>query len=258
MLDERYLSQFPALRSRLVRAAARMLGGPADAEDVVQESYLRALEAGDMPEPDSVQAWLTTVMQNLAIDKLRRENWMQRWLRDAEGLAPEAPSAETDAAQAEEADHALRLLADRLTPTDGAAVLLREVFELSYSEIAEATGKTEASCRQQLHRALMRLRSGEAPSSERVRDEAETEAALHLYRQSLQNRSAKVLLAMLHQPRTRAVVRSAAAAGATTAPNTVCQVTHVGGQLGLVLTLGNQFVCVLPLGKRNVHEESPA
>jgi RNA polymerase sigma-70 factor (ECF subfamily) len=257
MLDERYLSQFPALRSRLVRAAARMLGGPADAEDVVQETYLRALEAGDTPSPDSVQAWLTTVMQNIAIDKLRRENWMQRWLRDAEGLAPEAPSAEADAAQAEEAEHALRLLANRLNPTDGAAVLLREVFELSYSEIAEASGKTEASCRQQLHRALMRLRSGEAPSSEHARDEAETEAALHLYRQSLQNRDATTLFAMLRQPATRAVVRSAAAE-ATTTPNAVCQVTHVGGQLGLVLTLGNQFVCVLPLGTRNVHEESLA
>ena len=56
MLDERYLSQFPALRSRLVRAAARMLGGAADAEDVVQDTYLRALEMGDKPGPDSTQA----------------------------------------------------------------------------------------------------------------------------------------------------------------------------------------------------------
>lgn len=257
MLDEHYLSQFPALRGRLVRAAARMLGGPADAEDVVQDSYLRALEAGDGPGPDSVQAWLTTVMQNLAIDRLRRDGWMQRWLRDAEGLAPEVPSAEAEAAQAESIEQALRLIAARLSPADGAAVLLREVFELSYSEIAEVSGKTDAGCRQQLHRALMRLRSGETPPSERTQDEAETEAAFHLYSQALQNRDAHVLLAMLRQSATRAVVRSAAT-GATTAPNAACQVTHVGGQLGLVLMLGHQFVCVLPLGTRNAHEEVPA
>ncbi|MBN8754537.1 MULTISPECIES: sigma-70 family RNA polymerase sigma factor [Variovorax] len=255
MLDERYLSQFPALRSRLVRAAARMLGGTADAEDVVQDTYLRALEAADKPAPDSAQAWLTTVMQNLAVDRLRRDRWMQWWLKDAEGLSPQAPSAETEAAQAQEADHALRLLAERLSRTDAAAVLLREVFELSYSEIAKVSGKTEAGCRQQLHRALMRLRGREAPSSGRTQDDPETEAALQLYRQSLLNRDANVLLAMLCQPATRAVVRSAAA-GTTAAPNAVCQVTHVGGQLGLVLTLGNQFVCMLPLGTRYVHEDA--
>ncbi|WP_240649912.1 sigma-70 family RNA polymerase sigma factor [Variovorax atrisoli] len=143
MLDEHYLSQFPALRGRLVRAAARMLGGPADAEDVVQESYLRALEAGEGPGPESMQAWLTTVMQHLAIDRLRRDGWMQRWLKDAEGLASEAPSAESEAAQAESIDQALRLVAAKLSPADGAAVLLREVFEASFREIAEAAGRTE-------------------------------------------------------------------------------------------------------------------
>lgn len=147
MLDERYLSQFPALRSRLVRAAARMLGGVAEAEDVVQDTYLRALEAGDKPGPDSTQAWLTTVMQNLAIDRLRRDNWMQRWLHEAGGLAAQAPSAEADAAQAQSIDQALRLIASRLSPADGAAVLLREVFEASFKEIAEASGKTGAACR---------------------------------------------------------------------------------------------------------------
>ncbi len=127
-----------------------------------------------MPEPDSVQAWLTTVMQNLAIDKLRRENWMQRWLRDAEGLAPEAPSAEVDAAQAEEANHALRLLADRLNPTGRRRGAASRSLRTELQQIAEATGKTEASCRQQLHRALMRLRSGEATVIGHARDEAET------------------------------------------------------------------------------------
>ncbi|WP_426391674.1 sigma-70 family RNA polymerase sigma factor [Variovorax sp. R-27] len=248
MLDERYLSQFPALRSRLVRAAARMLGGPADAEDVVQESYLRALEAGGMPEPDSVQAWLTTVMQNLAIDKLRRENWMQRWLRDAEGLAPEAPSAEVDAAQAESIERALRLIAARLSPADGAAVLLREVFEASFKEIAQASGKTEAACRQQLHRALLRLRQDKDGT------ESASEAAFHVYRQALSDCDARTLLAMLRQPPTRAVAVSATAAPRPDAPRVVCQVMQIGGRLGLVLTLGGKVLCVLPLDVRQQEE----
>ncbi|WP_454904432.1 sigma-70 family RNA polymerase sigma factor [Variovorax gossypii] len=251
MLDERYLSQFPALRSRLVRAAARMLGGVAEAEDVVQDTYLRALEAGDKPGPDSTQAWLTTVMQNLAIDRLRRDNWMQRWLHEAGGLAAQAPSAEADAAQAQSIDQALRLIASRLSPADGAAVLLREVFEASFKEIAEASGKTGAACRQQLHRALLRLRH------ERNEDEAGSDAVFHAYRQALGECDARTLLALLRQPPTRAVAMSAAFTPART-QRTACQVVQIGGRLGLVLTLGGKVLCVLPLDARPVDEEQEA
>jgi RNA polymerase sigma factor (sigma-70 family) len=169
MFGERYLSQFPALRNRLVRAAARMLGGQAEAEDVVQDTYLRALEAGGMPPPDSAQAWLTAVMRNLAVDRLRRDGWMQRWLREAGACAAGAPSAEADAAQAESIGQALRLVAARLSPAEGAAVLLREVFEASFKEIAQASGEDRGgAARQQLHRALLRLRQGKDGGRQRV------------------------------------------------------------------------------------------
>lgn len=254
MLDERYLSQFPALRSRLVRAAARMLGGHAEAEDVVQETYLRALEAGDMPEPDSAQAWLTTVMRNLAIDRLRRDNWMQRWLRDADARALEAPSAQADAAQAEAIEQALRSIAARLSPAEGAAVLLREVFEASFREIAQASGKTEAACRQQLHRALLRLRQGKNGD----REDTGSEAVFQVYRQALSDCDARTLFAMLRQPPARAVAVSAATAPGSGAPRVVCQVMQIGGRLGLVLTLGGKVLCVLPLDARQTHEEHEA
>jgi len=197
MLDERYLSQLDTHRARLIRAAARLLGGTAEAEDVVQDSYLRALEAGGPPALEVAEAWLTTVMHNLAIDRLRRRGWMQKWLHEveAQALAPEVPSAEADAALAEETERALHLLATRLDRADGAAVLLREVFEATYAEIAAANGKTEAACRQQLHRALMRLR-GDAAADQ----QAEDEAAFRLYRESLQRRDTRALLAMLQQP----------------------------------------------------------
>lgn len=254
MLDERHLSQLPALRGRLVRAATRMLGTRAEAEDVVQETYLRALEAGEQPGLDAAQAWLTTVMQNLAIDRLRRERWMRQWLRDAalQDVVLNAPSAEAEAATAESTEQALRLLAARLSPIDGAAVLLREVFEASFKEIAEASGKTEAACRQQLRRTLLRLRQGKSDG-----DAGSSEAAFHVYRQALQDCDARALMAMLRQPPARALSMSAVDAGAK-APRTVCQVMQIGGRLGLVLTLGGKVLCVLPLDARPADQEQEA
>jgi DNA-directed RNA polymerase specialized sigma24 family protein len=64
-------------RHRLVRAATRLLG-PVDAEDAVQDAYVRALEAETL-ELNAAQAWLLTVVRNLAIDRLRRRQWMQQW-----------------------------------------------------------------------------------------------------------------------------------------------------------------------------------
>lgn len=258
MLDERYLSQFPALRNRLVRAAARLLGGQAEAEDVVQDTYLRALEAGDTPPPDSAQAWLTTVMQNLAVDRLRREGWMQRWVQEAAVNSLHAlhslsaPSAEADAAQAESIAQALRLIACRLSPSDGAAVLLREVFEASFKEIAQASGKTEAACRQQLHRALLRLREGKEG------EDGGSEAVFHVYRQALSDCDARTLFAMLRQPPARAIGVSVATApgSGSGSPCVVCQVMQIGGRLGLVLTLGGKVLCVLPLDARQPEEDA--
>ncbi|QNK71637.1 sigma-70 family RNA polymerase sigma factor [Variovorax sp. PAMC26660] len=247
MLDERYLSQFPAHRGRLVRAAMRLLGGKAEAEDAVQDTYLRALEAGHTHELDAAQAWLTTVMQHLAIDRLRRRNWMQAWLQGAEAqhtIAHEAPSAEDDAAVAESTAQALRLLATRLSPPDAAAVLLREVFEASFKEIAQASGKTEAACRQQLHRALLRLRQDK--SLDDGWGDGESEASFRVYRQALHACDPTQLFAMLRQPPTRAFTMSASVANAG-APRAVCQVMQIGGRIGLVLTLGGKVLCVLPL-----------
>ncbi|QSI29228.1 sigma-70 family RNA polymerase sigma factor [Variovorax sp. RKNM96] len=251
MLDERYLSQLPAHRSRLVRAAARLLGNTAEAEDVVQDTYLRALEEGDRPALDAAQAWLTTVMQHLAIDRLRRRNWMQRWLHEAEVLMPasEPASIETNAALAQEVEQALRLLAARLSPADGAAVLLREVFEASFKEIAEASGKTEAAGRQQLHRALLRLRQDPKDA-----EDGGPEAVFHAYRQALHDCDARTLFAMLRQPPARALAMSAAAAPSSGTPRVVCQVMQIGGRLGLVLTLGGKVLCVLPLDAPQAEE----
>lgn len=254
------VERLPALidsdHRRLVRAATRLLG-PADAEDAVQDAYVRALEA-DTRELNVVQAWLLTVVRHLAIDRLRRRHWMQQWVAETSGGDGVwvAPSAEMEAVLSEEVARALRLLAARLTPADGAAVLLHEVFEVGHAEIAQASGRSEAGSRQQLRRALLRMRqAGGAPESHPDPElEPSEETVFRLYLQSLQLRDPKTLWAMLRQPPISAVAEvSLLATDAASAPHaTTCGVIQVGGQLGLVLTLDGVALCVLPLGVSRV------
>ena len=254
MYDERTLNLLDADRRLLVRAASRMLGA-ADAEDAVQDAYVRALEM-DGPAFNAAQAWLLTVVRNLAVDRLRRRHWMQQWLTGmhATDTVQTAASAEMDAALAQEAALALQQLAAHLTPADGAALLLHEVFEASHAEIAQARGQSEAGSRQQLRRALLRLRqargtSGWEPQSEL---EAPEETVFRLYVQALQLRDPQVLWGMLRQPPVVAVHAqanfSAMAADAEPAsPRIACGVMQLGGQLALVLTLDGVRLCVVPL-----------
>ncbi len=260
MYDERTLNLLDSDRRQLVRAAARLLGAT-EAEDAVQDAYVRALEMDDAPAFNAAQAWLLTVVRNLAIDRLRRRQWMQQWLvetNDNNGDAAQAsPSAEMGAALAQEAARALHVLAAHLTPADGAAVLLYEVFEASHAEIAQASGKTEAGSRQQLRRALLRLRQARGTPVHALQAEREPpeEAVFRLYLQSLQLRDPQTLWAMLRHPPITAVSACvsapATAADAAPAPQGVtCGVVQVGGQLGLVLTLDGVRLCVVPLGVR--------
>lgn len=238
---------------RLVRAATRLLG-PADAEDAVQDAYVRALEA-DPLTLNSAQAWMLTVVRNLAIDRLRRRQWMQQWLAETHhpDMAQAAPSAESVTALAQEVSCALRLLATHLTPEDGAAILLHEVFEVSHADIAQASGRSQASSRQQLHRALLRLRHTRGVPEDSAHREREpgAETLLRLYLQSLQLRDPRLLWAMLRHPPISAAAPSAmrSCAVATSTPQTLTNgVVQMGGQLGLVLTLDGVRLCVVPLG----------
>lgn len=254
MHDEPHLALIDTDRRRLVRAATRLLG-PADAEDAVQDAYVRALEAEALAL-NSTQAWLLTVVRHLAIDRLRRRHWMQQWLAEmtTDDTAQASSSAEMEAALAQEAARALRLLAANLTPMDGAAVLLYEVFELSHAEIAQASGKSEASSRQQLRRALLRLRQAGGVSESLLSPELEPseETVFRLYLQSLQLRDPQMLLSLLRQPPVTAAagISTVATKVASTAHVVTSGIIQVGGQLGLVLTLDGVTLCVLPLGVR--------
>ncbi|MDE2086335.1 MAG: RNA polymerase sigma factor SigJ [Xanthomonadaceae bacterium] len=159
---------FQQHRPRLFGLAYRMLGTPADAEDVLHDAWLR-WNAQDTAALDDPEAWLVTVTTRLALDRLRRarterEHYPGPWL--PEPLVDEAAPADGSGAETPEAalerGQTLTLsfltLLERLGPDERAAFLLNEVFDYNHAETAAILGITENACRQRVHRARARLR----------------------------------------------------------------------------------------------------
>lgn len=150
---------FEQARDRLVGVAYRMVGAMDDAEDVVQEAWLRwnDTDQGSIANP---HGWLTTVTTRLAIDRLRqvhqrREDYLGPWL-------PEPIVTDSDPAKSAELSDSLTLgfltMLDRLTAVDRAVFLLADVFGVPYADIAEAVGRSESACRQVASRSRRKLR----------------------------------------------------------------------------------------------------
>ena len=159
------ISRFEAARARLISIAYRMLGSRAEAEDIVQDAWLKwhAAAEGDLRTP---LAWLTTVTTRLAIDRIRRLQSEQA-ARTSECLIEPwhdelAPSAEDEVVRSASVSEAVALLFERLSPDERAAFVLHEAFECDYAQIADVVGKTPAHCRQLAHRARQRLSSEQA------------------------------------------------------------------------------------------------
>jgi RNA polymerase sigma-70 factor (TIGR02957 family) len=135
----------------MLSIAYRMVGSYSEAEDIVQEAFVRLHEAGEVESP---RAWLSTVVTRLAIDHLRsarvrREQYTGTWLPEPV-LADPAPDA---AVRAESLDMAVLVLLESLTPVERAVFVLREAFDYGYDEIAEIVGKSEDNARQLASRA---------------------------------------------------------------------------------------------------------
>jgi RNA polymerase sigma-70 factor (ECF subfamily) len=129
--------------------AYRMLGSVAEAEDAVQEAWLR-FSGAPLDQLESPRAWLATIVTRLCLDQLksaraRRESYVGPWL-------PE-PIATDGTVDPESISLAFLVLLESLTPQERAVYLLHEVFDYSHGEIAEMLGNDEAACRQLLHRA---------------------------------------------------------------------------------------------------------
>jgi RNA polymerase sigma-70 factor (TIGR02957 family) len=146
-----------AHRGLLFTVAYEMLGSAADAEDVVQETWLRWDAIGEVAraEVDDPRAFLVRMVTRKALDRLRsnarrREEYVGEWLPEPLLTAPDVAD---DVELAESVSIAMLTVLETLTPTERAVFVLREVFDTPYDEIAEAVGKSAAAVRQVAHRA---------------------------------------------------------------------------------------------------------
>ncbi|HEX6476736.1 MAG TPA: RNA polymerase sigma factor SigJ [Acidimicrobiales bacterium] len=167
--DGAALDVFERQRPQLLGLAYRMLGIVADAEDVVQDAWLRwqAIDVATLKKP---AAWLTTVTTRLALDRLRasrrrREDYPGQWLPEPVVIAP---GPEDIAEMSESLTLGFLTLLDRLRPVERAVFLLVEVFEVPFTEVAATVDKSEAACRQIARRARLHLREGGGPPAPRT------------------------------------------------------------------------------------------
>ncbi|UIX34105.1 sigma-70 family RNA polymerase sigma factor [Streptomyces sp. GQFP] len=154
-------SRFEAGRNRLASLAYRLLGSAADAEDAVQDAFLH-WQAADRQQIKVPEAWLTKVVTNLCLDRLRsaqarRERTVGAWLPEPllDGDPMLGPAATFE--QRESVSLAVLTLMERLSPLERAVYVLREAFSFSHAEIAEILDITESASQQHLHRARRRI-----------------------------------------------------------------------------------------------------
>ncbi|MEU0947300.1 sigma-70 family RNA polymerase sigma factor [Streptomyces canus] len=170
MRDEDFLAErFEAHRGQLRAVAQRMLGSVAEAEDAVQEAWVRTSRS-DTSHVDNLGGWLTTVVGRVCLDMLR-----SRRSRAEQPLEPEAPvpatvpDPEQDALLADSVGSALLVVLDTLTPAERLAFVLHDLFTVPYEEIAGVIGKSPAATRQLASRARRRVRGAEATETDPTR-----------------------------------------------------------------------------------------
>jgi RNA polymerase sigma-70 factor, ECF subfamily len=156
MTDRSRLATFNQYRGLLFSIAYRMVGGVADAEDMLQDAFIRWQQAAS-EDIRSPKAFLVTMMSRLCINHLesarvRREEYVGEWLPEPLMTGPGSDSLELLRTH-ESLSMAFLVLLERLTPVERAVFLLHEIFDYEYSEIATTLNKTEANCRQILRRA---------------------------------------------------------------------------------------------------------
>jgi len=165
MTDRPDIRAFEEVRPDLLRLAYRMTGGRAEAEDIVQDAWMR-WDRADTSDIRNPRAWLSRTVARLSIDhlrkiKTRRETYVGPWLpepvvTDMPVNEPEEPGHAIEVAQ--DVSWALMSVLETLKPEERAAFLLREAFDMAYAELAATLGKSEEACRQMVSRAKARLR----------------------------------------------------------------------------------------------------
>jgi RNA polymerase sigma-70 factor (TIGR02957 family) len=186
---------FVAHRNLLFTVAYEMLGSAADAEDVLQETWLRWVEVDQETVRDQ-RAYLVRITTRLALNRLRtmkrrKEAYVGPWLPEPLLTAPDVAD---DVELAESVSMALMLVLETLAPTERAVFVLREVFELGYEEIADAVGKSPAAVRQIAHRARQHV---DARRPRATVSASETRAVLASFQRALDGRDLQGLLDVL-------------------------------------------------------------
>jgi RNA polymerase sigma-70 factor, ECF subfamily len=173
--------RFQEQRPRLLAAARRMLGSEAEAEDAVQEAWLRLARA-EAASIHNLGGWLTTVVARVCLDQLRR-----RKVRGEESVAEnglpetdpgELPGPEKELLLAESVQQALQLVLDRLAPAERVAFVLHDLFDLPFVDVAAVLERSEENARQLASRARQRVRLGRARPAGAVDSRAVVEAFL--------------------------------------------------------------------------------
>ena len=244
-LAERFEADRPHLRA----VAYRMLGSASEADDAVQESWLR-LSRADTSDVSNLSGWLTTVVSRVCLDMLRSRSSRREEPLDAEREVVARVDPEGDAVLADSVGSALLLVLETLAPAERLAFVLHDLFAVPFEEIAAIVGRSPAAARQLASRARRRVQGGEAPpAGEVARQRAVVDAFLEAARGGDVNR----LLALLDPD---VVLRSDAAAARAGAPADVrgptavaetfagrakaAEVALVGGDVGLVWAPGGR------------------
>ncbi len=164
MADEKWLiERFEADRDRLRAVAYRMTGSLGEAEDAVQQAWLR-LSRADVSEVENLAGWLTTVVARVCLDMLRARRSRREEPLDSRGPEPaadaRAANPEQELALADSVGLALLVVLERLAPAERLAFVLHDLFDLPFEEIAPLVGRSPTAARQLASRARRRVRGG--------------------------------------------------------------------------------------------------
>ena len=159
-----WVEQFEENRGHLRAVAYRILGSASEADDAVQEAWLR-LSRSDAGEIENLGGWLTTVVARVCLDTLRSRTSRKEDALEARSSEPTASGdPEQEALLADSVGLALLVVLDRLAPAERIAFVLHDMFDVSFDEIAPIVGRSPMAARQLASRARRRVRGGETPT----------------------------------------------------------------------------------------------
>jgi RNA polymerase sigma factor (sigma-70 family) len=254
-------ARFNAERPRLVTLAARVLDSRAEAEEVVQDAWLR-LGATDAEGISNLGGWLSTVVARAAIDRLRQRRWraetpLDDQASDQSDFADPRPGPEADAILADAVGIALLVVLDRLGPAERLAFVLHDLFGLSFEEVATVVGRTPTAARQLASRARRRVRAPEDIVSASLKARADIVAA---FAKASRDGQMEDLLRLLDPEVTLTIDPAALPAGLPTmvqgagkvaararagAASSIAEMMLVGGEPGLVIATDGRIERIL-------------